>query len=544
MRSLSEGVSVLEDWTKWLNTRQNLLSALKAQVGELLGDDPAELKNYSRSYNQEFESGWSPSTKQKLFDSIIQSQLVIGGDFHAFAQSQRSHLRLLRSLPPNCPIIIGLECFEAEDQNLVDQYMRGELREKDFLNLIAWKEKWGFPWEHYRPLIQLASQKGFKIRGINKFFSLRSQDTLKLRDEYTADVIFKIREAFPKHLIYCLFGDLHLAENHLPRAIREKFQDSKTPITVVFQNSESLYFSLAKKKMEGKVEVLSKGPQKFCLMGSPPWVKWQSYLIYLEHTFDYDLEEDDDESLDFTDHIHTLVNIISTDLEVKVSADELAVYTPSDELPFAERHSNKNPHRLEILEGMVETERSFYLCEEGFLYLSRFSSNHAAALAGFYVHFQLMKNPNLPIQFPNDFIRFIWIEAISFFFSKWINHNRKADSLRELRAKFHSASGDKNGRESMLLALDQRMIEMLKVVSGKNRERRFSPKNNICYLEASKILGSILGEKMYIVYKEGGISKSDIRDILKFSIESPNFKEFYYQQISRFESPETQGVGL
>ncbi len=527
----------MNDPTQWLKTRQRLLRQIKSQVNELLGFDNTELQSYGKGYHDEFQKSWVPCKTQDLITSMIQTQLVLGGDFHAYSQSQRSHLRLLRSLPPGLKVTVALECFSSSDQVHLNSFMKGEVSEKGLLEKTGWSERWGFPWEHYRPLVQLALSKGFKVRGLNRFYEERTVGTLKLRDTHSAEVILKIRESFPEDIIYCIYGDLHIADQHLPAALRKTFGQSDLPMTVIFQDSETLYFDLANKGLEGKVEAMRGGEDKFCIIGSPPWVKWQSYLIYLEHTFDQDLEEDDDEgNFDFTDHLHALVQILLTDLKLDVDVSELAVYTASDDVPITQEDLEEE--KILLLEEMIARERSFYLVERSILYLSRFSTNHAASLAGMFVHFQLMNLKQLPMSFPGDFTRFIWIEAVSFFFSKWVNHKRKPESLRELKARFASSEETslREDQEPLLLALDQRMVDMLKVISKAERSLKVIPQNPGSYVEASRILGSILGEKIYRAYKGSQLTLLELQELLVYDISQKEFADFYLEQVRRFES--------
>lgn len=536
------GSEELDIPSQWLKTRQRLLRQIKFQVNELLGFGNSELEPYGKFYLQEFKRHWEPCRHQDMIASMIQTQLVLGADFHAYSQAQRSHLRLLRSLPPGLKVTVALECFHSVDQKILDKFFHGKITEREFLKKINWDERWGFPWEHYRPLVQLAQNKGFKVKGLNRYFEERSVDTLSQRDRHSAEVIHSIRQDNPEDIIYCIYGDLHLANEHLPRNLREVFGCDDLPMTVIFQDSETLYFQLAHKGLENKVEVMRSGEDKFCIIGSPPWVKWQSYLIYLEHTFDQDLEDDDEDgAFDFTDHLHALVMILLSDLKVNVDLSELAVYTASDDVPITEE--DMAPDKIALLESMIASERNFYLVEKSILYLSRFSTNHAASLAGMFVHFQLMNLKKLPLSFPADFTRYIWIEAISFFFSKWINHKRKAESLRELKARFAAIEekGPVGEREPLLLALDQRMIDLLMAVNNTTRELRVVPEDPLAYVEAARLLGSMLGEKIFTFHKEGQLSLDELRGLLSFDISSKGFPEFYQNQVKRFESVGSTG---
>ena len=80
----------------------------------------------------------------KLIKEIEKARLILGADFHAYQQSQRSHLRILRSLDPSLPIVLGLECFEVQHQSYIDAYLAGVLTDDELLRKTKWKQRWGF----------------------------------------------------------------------------------------------------------------------------------------------------------------------------------------------------------------------------------------------------------------------------------------------------------------------------------------------------------------------------------------------------------------
>ncbi|MEO0335845.1 MAG: ChaN family lipoprotein, partial [Pseudomonadota bacterium] len=467
----------------------------------------------------------------------------LGGDFHAFAQSQRAHLRLLRSLPTSMPLILVLECFLQEHQWALDEFMSGELSENAFLQAVNWEESWGFPWEHYRPLVQMAGQKGFRVVGLNSQSDSLEVSSLEAREKAAAIHVKNLRDQNPNHLLFVLFGDLHLTESRFPAALREIFADKSLPLTRVFQNSEELYFYLAENGLESQIEVMSSPePDTYCLLASPPWVKWQSYLIYLEQTFDLDLEEEDEEdSMDFTDHVHSMVQLLAKDLGLDVETDELSVYTLGDDLSeiFSQEVLPRSQD-LDRIRYLVKSDRSFVLPSTGQLFLSRFSINHAAGLAGMYLHFQTMDAERVNWRIESCFESWIWIESLAFFFSKWINHKRKPDSLPQLKAKLSALEGPSQGKKAMVMSMEQRLREVSSQAdSGVDLHPQSSQADYTVYFDSSKILGSMLGEKIYHGVKSGSISTDEFKVWLKVPVFGEDFAKFYYKTLGQLE---TQGA--
>ena len=84
----------------WIKIRKQLLKQVKQQVYLRLGADES-LNEYQLNYKNEFKGRWAASHESELLRSIENSHVVLGGDFHAFSQSQRTHLRILRKLNIN-----------------------------------------------------------------------------------------------------------------------------------------------------------------------------------------------------------------------------------------------------------------------------------------------------------------------------------------------------------------------------------------------------------------------------------------------------------
>ncbi len=511
---------------------------IRLQVAHLLGAQPEDLGEYSGAYKREFRGRWSPGSREDLMLSIQKADFVLGADFHAFSQAQRTHLRLLRRLHSPRPLVLALECIESRYQQELDLYIAGELSEENFLKRVRWEEHWGFPWSYYKPLLNLARERGLYVLALNRLEVQRTLKGLSRRDQHAARILVDYKGRHPESLIYVVYGDLHLASPHLPQALRDLSPKDKLDIVRVFQNVEELYFRLAAKGLETQVEVLQASRGRFCVMGSPPWVKWQSYLIYLEQAFDRDLEDADEDGLgvDYTDHIHSLIQLIAGDLGFKLKSYDLAVYLPSDELIYSSLESSVSAPERRLIQHLMANDRSFYLPQMGVLYLSRETINHAATLAGQYVHSKLNGSQSWFWRQPEEFYQRIWVEAVGFFLSKLVNHKRKADSVRDLKAQLAASQPKDRGRDSLLLALDQRLSEVIYVYSGRRRQSKFSPRQKSNYFEAAKILGGMMGERLYLSYRAQRIGPDKLLKILAKNPEDKDFAEFYLSMVKRLES--------
>jgi hypothetical protein len=266
--------------------------------------------------------------------------------------------------------------------------------------------------------------------------------------------------------------------------------------------------------------------------------------MYLEQTYDQVLDvdeeeefEDDADVIDYTDQVSHLLQWICRDLDVKVKADEFSVYTSGQRsLIHALELSSSTQEVMKMASELMKLDRSFYHVPTGVMYLSRTTINHAASLAGLYLQAQLSGRKVSLWDMPKDFIGQIWVQALAFFASKLVNHRRKADSLRDLKMQLSAMHPNDRGREPLLLALDQRLSEIIYVHSGRVRKKRFHPRLKASYFQAARILGQMMGEKMFVAYRSGRLPLTGVKDYFSYPVENNGFADFYSLVVKRLES--------
>lgn len=513
---------------EWLRTRKNLLDQVKTQVQVRLGAPSPALRQYAKKLDEDFRGSWRPVEDLTLKQALAKASVVLSADFHAYAQSQRAHIRVLRDHVSRPQVILLLECLGAGCDLATHRFLQGECSESEFLEEVGWEKNWGFPWEHYRPLFELARDRGFQVCGLNN----PKLSSLAQRDKAMAQRILRLRQQSPEALLYVVVGELHLASGHLPRLLRGGLKKTGQMMTI-FQDVESLWFKLASKRQESHVDIL-KGPEnRFCLMVSPPWMKWQSYLIYLEHAYDRDLQEEP--AIDYSDHVTSLIEVLESDLKVQTHKAVVQVYSPTSKEPLARLKSSLPKRFGKALLYHLEHDLSFFVPEKDWLYLSRATINHASALAGQFVHAHICRRRRTLWNQPGDFLPLIWVEAIGFFFSKWINPKRKAETLESVRLQLTARQPQDRGRKALLLALDHRLSEVVWVQTGRLRKAHYQPRDVAPYVEAARIVGSMLGERLFQKVRSRTISLRQLMSYLKVDVEGKEFPDFYWQLIRKIE---------
>ena len=165
---------------------------MEAQVHEHLGGESTGLAKYRQEYEKEFKGSWKIVGRGDLLKPVEEARFVFFGDFHALQQSQRVQLRLLKALKKANNVILAVEFFEARNQTFVDAYLEGKISEKELLRLTDWGQNWGFPWDHYRPLVRWALKKKVPILELiwNQIVVMLKHF---IRDQFSAAKISELR---------------------------------------------------------------------------------------------------------------------------------------------------------------------------------------------------------------------------------------------------------------------------------------------------------------------------------------------------------------
>jgi hypothetical protein len=495
-----------------LKMQRIILKQLKRSVHRLQGEAPPEIERYYQAYKREFKNYQKISNKSELLKSARQADIIFGADFHPFAQSQRTHLRILRELVKNKKqVVLALEAIDSKFQNTVEAYLDGEIDDKNFLRKINYSQSWGFPWENYKVLFDFAKTYDLPIYGINQSGLDRQKSDLTLRDSHSASRIVALRQKFPHALIYVVYGDLHLASTHLPRLTRKYLgKPDHTRFLTVFQDSETLYWRLAKRKLEERVDVLKLRTDAYCVVNSPPWIKWQAYLDFLEQTEEVDIDE----------NLHHFIKVIQKLWKIDRPMTDFNAFSKGN-VPFA-HHISKTLSKMDLNRVMtlVRQDKSFFIPQPATFYFHSSDVNHIVTLAGQFIHSKMRRDHEVHLRFPQDMAARVWIEAIGFFASKLINNRRKYSLLKDLPIHHHTT----------LIALEQRLHEQMALKTSKplRRVRATRHRRPQDYYEASRVVGAILGNRIYTAFQKNDLDFSTLHRWLRTPVGSdPRFLRFY-----------------
>lgn len=277
------------------------------------------------AYSQKFQASLPSSSREASLDSILasgqKSDLLLFGDFHSLPQSQRSFLRLIEeNVRLKRPVCVALEIFDATHQPLIDEFYAGRLPEEYFLKRIDYHNRWGFPWENYRPIVDYCVKNRIPMFGIN--CQLESGNRLAKRDSFAASILNRVHEEKPDQLCLCLIGEYHLADDHLMKHLNKSIR-----VTRVVNNVDDYSLQISDKGLVSE-RFLGLSEDFYCILNTMPWIKWQSLAMWEEShgSANEDGEVYTEHHYDFEYQLLFILRSINTLLNLNISSHDLSKF--------------------------------------------------------------------------------------------------------------------------------------------------------------------------------------------------------------------------
>ncbi len=103
-----------------------------------------------------------------IIDRIKDRRVVFVGEDHTNYAHHIIQYEIIRRLYEyNKNLLIGMEMFQRPYQKFLDQYIKGEITEKEFLKKTEYFKRWAYDYNLYRDIIQFARAKGIPIIALN-----------------------------------------------------------------------------------------------------------------------------------------------------------------------------------------------------------------------------------------------------------------------------------------------------------------------------------------------------------------------------------------
>jgi len=327
-----------------MDLQRSMYDRAISDARENIGHGNASILKYQREFESSLPNHFTRVNANKILEAIDRNPIILFGDFHSHKQSQRAFLRILRmyqNRPDHAPVIVGLEMFRSKDQKYLDKWMEGSITDQELLDAVEYERTWGFPWANFRPILEYCKYNAIRAVGLNT--NNGGKDSLKKRDAHAANLLNEIVKSDPRARIFCLIGEFHLADPHLPQAIENVPRNASQPPLRIFANLDKFFFAIKHDKIHHKDEYLSLNKNTFCVINSPPWMKWHSHSLweemrrvgsvkFLEEAIapddvesDLDSEGDDaytDEVLDLDYHLRHLQKQVCSFFKLPLSSEQ------------------------------------------------------------------------------------------------------------------------------------------------------------------------------------------------------------------------------
>jgi uncharacterized iron-regulated protein len=536
------------------------LHAIASVEREIRIIDPASGRKYLRDFREAYTSYQKVLSPNDVRREIAKAGTVLVGDYHALPNSQRYIAALLRDYEFNQrPIVLGIETIFSRDQHILNEWYDGEIEEDELRQRVRFELDWGYDWTPFYELLSAARDHGASIYGLD---CMPREDLRKIgaRDRHAAEKIAEIRQHHPDALILVLFGESHLAPQHLPSALQRRLPEE--PVLTVLQNVDALYWRAAGEAHD-RVEAVQvrKDVREnvCCVFNATPLEKYENYRLCLDR-WGRNVKEHSAPDLGPTLYnlIDSMVRFLGINqysphntTQPRLLVDLMPeVYSRSSDALLRRLLSRKGftAERRRALLHQVRERGSVYLTPINAVYVRQFHMSFSAEDATRFLHQACRGLPNLrngkpapvtPALNKDDaFFTSVFEHALAFFGSRIIYPARPALRDSDITDLFDITREDLEHQTSLPFADAVEALDFL--VQHREQDLR-SPEapafTEHKYEYVAEQLGYLAGNDLYDAYLEGRATTAALRKLFLTHIEEPGVaREAYVQLRARLRS--------
>src|SRR5215470_16439046 len=448
---------------------------IQTDIGEI---HPSPSRKYIQEFTDEFGVFESVCSPEAVLSRAVDANLIWVGDYHALAKSQIYVVDLLKEVAQHKDeIAVAVEPIFARNQEILDQWMSGTISEQEFLDRIRYYEEWGCDWSGYKAIFETARELGIHVYGVD-CHPRSDMRSIGRRDLGVARRIVRLMQNNPAQTLIIIFGESHLAQNHLPgrvRTILERKGIRRKELLIV-QNIDALYWKL-QESGRGDARAVRVHESCYCVFNATPIEKYESFRQYLHKCIE------EDSTGDWTLLAQTLMDAMMNFLDIR--KNELVV----DQMPSIDG--------IHLSAAAEEFARRIHQACRGELE----KRVERAAHDEFFV--RVIEN------------------GLGYFCSKLIDASRDGiESLAE-RVLIQIGRDDRLTRAIELLVDPGKrpgtqhfaaLRSAIEEKAGKQRTRRM----------LSQLLGYALGRRLYNAYLQSRISRKEIQALFNDPLKTPN----------------------
>ena len=485
------------------------MHALASIEREVRANDPSGRRKYLRDFSDAFRSYESVIDTRQLTAMVRAADAILVGDYHALPSAQRFAATLLeqRAQPGDRPVVLGVETIFSRHQHILDEWWRREIDEEELRQRIRFDLDWSYGWPPFYDLLVTAREHAHAVYALD---CMPRDDLRKIhaRDRHAADKIAEIRRNHPNAVILVLFGESHLAPQHLPRVLRERLPGQR--VFTILQNVDALYWQATGAQQE-RVDAVRVSDDVVCVFNSTPLEKYESYRLCLSRW-----RQEDEQQPDIAPTIYNLMDSLLRflDLNRYCSHNGTQPKFLVDLLP--EVHCGASDARLrrllarvtdstERVEAMlrkVESQGSVYLPAVNAFYVREFQMTGAAEEASRFLHHACR---GLPLRRNGHAV--VTGERTDRFYARTLEHALAYFGSRVLHPA-RPAIGPQEACELSRAGCERLMHD---AVHGDRNK----------FDSIAQRLGYTLGSQLYDAYLRGCVSRSVLRHLFLARIEEP-----------------------
>lgn len=113
---------------------------------------------------QLFDKNGKKTTYNKLLKASTNTEVVLFGEYHNNSISHWLELELTKDIAEKKPVVLGAEMIEADNQKQLDQYLKGEINQKQ---LDSTARLWSNHKTDYKPLVDFAKDNNRQFVATN-----------------------------------------------------------------------------------------------------------------------------------------------------------------------------------------------------------------------------------------------------------------------------------------------------------------------------------------------------------------------------------------
>ncbi len=526
--------------------------ALAQVEREIRATDPHGRRKYLRDFAEAFRAYEAVLKPEQLDAMLAAADVVLVGDYHALAAAQRYAARLLEHLGSSGrPLVLGLEMVFVRDQHILDEWMCGQADEAELRQRIRFDADWGYEWQPYYELLEAGRRHALRIYGLD---CTPRNDLRKIpaRDRHAAAKLAEIRERHPEAQVVALFGESHLAPNHLPTLVCGRRPQDR--LLTILQNVDPLYWLAAgERQPAGAVRVAR---DVACVFTATPLEKYESYRQCLDRW-----RQERAAGPDFAPSIYNLVDALARFLNIERYCShngtqprflvdmlpEVYCRAPEDIERFLARKGGVVEEIKDVL-ARVEEGGSCFVPRLNAIFVTEWQMTYGAEQAARFLHYAcrapLARNGFPEPESPDLFYSKVLEEALAYFGSRVLCPQRPPVRETDLYTRHALAAADIedltgfNHKEYMEL---QDFLVLHKDYECNQRHYRRVPElinRGVAYggekfRYATRQLGHMFGSELYDAYLAGRVTKRFLRALFFRKLDQPGSASAAYFAVAR-----------